>query len=150
MRVNVTSMFLTCKHALPQMVRQGRGAIVNIASLAAIRSYGAVAVAYAASKAAVIALTREIALQYAAQGIRANAILPGLMDTPMVTAQLMAAYGGEVEEMRKRRATLCPTGTQGDAWDTAHAAVFLASDEAMYITGTTLAIDGGLSGRAGG
>ncbi len=150
MRVNVKSMFLTCKHAVPQMVRQGRGAIVNIASLAAIRSYGATAVAEAASKAAVIALTRESALQYAGQGIRANAILPGLMDTPMVTAQLMAAYGGQVEEMRRRRAVLCPTGRQGDAWDTAHAAVFLASDEARYITGTTLAVDGGLSGRAGG
>jgi len=149
MRINVKSMFLTCKHVLPQMERQGQGAIVNIASINAIRSAPVIAVAYAASKAAVIAMTREIALQYAAKGIRANAILPGLMDTPMVTAQLTDAYGGEVEEMRARRARLCPTGKQGDAWDTAHAALFLASDEAKYITGTTLAVDGGLTGRIG-
>jgi NAD(P)-dependent dehydrogenase (short-subunit alcohol dehydrogenase family) len=140
-------MFLTCKHILPQMERQGRGAIVNIASHNAVRSLPVAAVAYAASKAAVIALTREVAMQYAAKGIRANAILPGLMDTPMVTAQLTGAYGGDAEEMRARRARLCPTGEQGDAWDTAHAALFLASDEAKYITGTTLMVDGGITSR---
>ena len=145
MRVNVKTMFLTCKYALPHMEREGRGAIVNIASLNAIRSLPAIAIAYAASKAAVIALTREIAIQYAPKGIRANAVLPGLMDTPMVKAQLTDAYGGEVEAMLARRAALCPTGKQGDAWDTAHAALFLASDEAKYITGTTLVVDGGLS-----
>jgi NAD(P)-dependent dehydrogenase (short-subunit alcohol dehydrogenase family) len=146
MRVNLKSMFLTCKYVLPHMERQGQGVIVNIASVNAIRSLPAIAIAYAASKAAVIALTREIALQYAAKGIRANAILPGLMDTPMVTAQLTDAYGGNVEGMRKRRAALCPMGKEGDAWDTAHAALFLASDEAKYITGTTLVVDGGITG----
>jgi NAD(P)-dependent dehydrogenase (short-subunit alcohol dehydrogenase family) len=145
MRVNVKSMFLTCKHVLPYMERQGRGAIVNIASANAIRSLPAIAVVYAASKAAVIALTREIAIQYAAKGVRANTILPGLMDTPMVKAQLTDAYGGDVEAMLARRARMCPTGKQGDAWDTAHAALFLASDEAKYITGTTLTVDGGLT-----
>jgi NAD(P)-dependent dehydrogenase (short-subunit alcohol dehydrogenase family) len=149
MRINAKSMFLTCKHALPHMERLGGGAIVNIASVNAIRSLPAIAIAYAASKAAVIALTREIAVQYAAKGIRANAILPGLMDTPMVKAQLTNAYGGDVDEMLRRRATLCPTGKQGDAWDTAHAALFLASDEAKYITGTTLVVDGGLSSAIG-
>ena len=145
MQVNVKSMFLTCKHVLPHMERQGSGAIVNISSCNAIRSLPAIALAYAASKAAVIALTREIAVQYAGAGIRANAVLPGLMDTPMVEAQLTAAYGGEVEEMGRRRARLCPTGRQGDAWDTAHAALFLASDEAKYVTGTTVTVDGGLT-----
>ena len=149
MWINVKSMFLTCKHALPHMERQGGGAIVNIASINAIRSLPAIAVAYAASKAAVIALTREVAVQYAAKGIRANAILPGLMDTPMVIAQLTSAYGGDVEEMLRRRAKLCPTGKQGDAWDTAHAALFLASDEAKYINGTTLVVDGGLTSTLG-
>jgi NAD(P)-dependent dehydrogenase (short-subunit alcohol dehydrogenase family) len=149
MRINVKSMFLTCKHALPHMERLGGGAIVNIASVNAIRSLPAIAIAYAASKAAVIALTREIAVQYAPKGIRANAILPGLMDTPMVKAQLTNAYGGDVDEMLKLRARLCPTGKQGDAWDTAHAALFLASDEAKYITGTTLVVDGGLSSAIG-
>ena len=92
-------------------------------------------------------MTREIAIQYAAKGVRANAILPGLMDTPMVEAQLTDAYGGDVEKMRKWRAGMCPTGKQGDGWDTAHAALFLASDEAKYITGTTLTVDGGLTVR---
>jgi NAD(P)-dependent dehydrogenase (short-subunit alcohol dehydrogenase family) len=145
MRINVKSMFLTCKHVLPHMERQGRGVIVNIASINAIRTAPVIAIAYAASKAAVIAMTREIAVQYAAKGVRANAILPGLMDTPMVTAQLTGAYGGDAEGMRSRRARMCPMGKQGDAWDTAHAALFLASDEAKYITGTTLRVDGGLS-----
>jgi len=149
MRINVKSMFLTCKHTLPHMERQGGGVIVNIASINAIRSLPAIAIAYAASKAAVIALTREIAVQYAAKGIRANAILPGLMDTPMVKAQLTDAYGGSVEGMLAQRARLCPTGKQGDAWDTAHAALFLASDEAKYITGTTLVVDGGLTSAIG-
>jgi NAD(P)-dependent dehydrogenase (short-subunit alcohol dehydrogenase family) len=147
MRINVKSIFLTCKHTLPQMEQQGGGAIVNIASVNAIRSLPVIAIAYAASKAAVIAMTREVAMQYAAKGIRANAILPGLMDTPMVAAQLAAAYGGDVEGMRIQRAELCPMGTQGDAWDTAHAALFLASDEAKYITGTTLVVDGGITCR---
>ncbi len=147
MLVNVKSMFLTCKHVLPVMVRQGGGVIVNIASHNAIRSLPAVATAYAASKAAVIALTREVAMEYAAKGIRANAILPGLMDTPLVQVQLAAAYGGDADEVRRRRDALCPTGKQGDAWDTAHAALFLASDEARYITGTTLLVDGGITAR---
>ena len=144
MRINVKSMFLTCKHALPHMERQGAGAIVNIASINAIRSLPVAAVAYAASKAAVIAMTREVAMQYAAKGIRANAILPGLMDTPMVKAQLADAYGGDVDEMLTRRARMCPTGRQGDAWDTAHAALFLASDEASYFTGELLHPSGGM------
>lgn len=149
MRTNAKSVFLTGKHVLPQMERLGKGAIVNIASINAIRSLPVFAIAYAASKAAVIAMTREIALQYAAKGIRANTILPGLMDTPMVAAQLTNAYGGDLEQMRARRARMCPTGQQGDAWDTAYAAVFLASDEAKYITGTTLTVDGGITGRLG-
>ncbi len=148
MTVNVKSMFLTMKFVLPHMLHQARGAIVNIASVNAIRSVpAAIAAAYAASKAAVIALTREVALQYAAKGIRANTVLPGLIDTPMVKAQLAQAYGGDISEMLRYRASLSPTGKQGDAWDTAHAAVFLASDDAKYITGTTLVVDGGLSGQ---
>jgi NAD(P)-dependent dehydrogenase (short-subunit alcohol dehydrogenase family) len=129
------------------MERQGGGVIVNIASVNAVRTLPAIAIAYAASKAGVIALTREIAVQYAGRGIRANAILPGLMDTPMVKAQLVDAYGGDVDGMLRKRAALCPSRKQGDAWDTAHAALFLASDEAAYITGTTLVVDGGLTAQ---
>jgi len=121
---------------------------VNISSHNAIRSLPVPAIGYAASKAAIIALTREVAMQNAGKGIRANAVLPGLMDTPMVCAQLTGAYGADPNEMRLTRAQLCPTGAQGDAWDTAHTALFLASDEAKYITGTTLLVDGGITARA--
>jgi NAD(P)-dependent dehydrogenase (short-subunit alcohol dehydrogenase family) len=145
MAVNARSIFLACKHVLPHMERQRRGAIVNIASINAVRSLPAVAMAYAASKGAVIAMTREIAIQYADRGIRANAVLPGLMDTPMVKGQLTAAYGGDVAAMLKRRAALVPMQRQGDAWDVAHAALYLASDEARYVTATTLTVDGGIT-----
>lgn len=144
MAVNVKSMFLMCKYAIPAMESGGGGAIVNIASIAAVRSLPAIATAYCASKAAVIAMTREIAYQYAARGIRANAVLPGLMETPMVTAQLVNAYGGAVEQMHQKRAAMAPMQKQGTGWDTAQACLYLVSDEAAYVTGTTVTVDGGL------
>lgn len=146
MNVNLKSMFLTCKYALPYMEKQGNGVIINIASIHAIRVPRS-SIAYAVSKAGVVALTREIAIQYAAKGIRANAILPGLMKTPIVESMAKLSYGGDIEELWKQRDARCPTGKQGDAWDTAYAALFLASDEAKYITGTTLIVDGGITQR---
>ena len=144
--VNLKSMFVTCRQVLPHMERQGRGAIVNIASVAGIRWLGVPYISYAATKAAVIQFTRVIALQYARSGIRANSILPGMMNTPMVHApKVIAAYGGSPEEMVRRRDRQCPMGRMGDAWDVAYAALFLASDEAKYITGTELVVDGGLT-----
>ena len=145
MNVNLKSMFLTCKYVLPYMGKQGSGSIINISSINAIRTLPYLSVAYCASKAGIIALTREIAIQYASKGIRANAILPGLMNTPMVVASLTDAYGGNVEEMTKIRDAMSPTGKQGDAWDTAYLALFLTSDEARYITGAALVVDGGLT-----
>jgi len=150
MTVNVKSMFLTCKYVIPTMEKQGGGAIINIASIAAIRNSLPVS-AYAASKGAVISLTRDVALEYAARGIRVNAILPGLMKTPMVEADNPKSFGdGDVELMWQRRDAMCPTGKQGEGWDIANAALFLASDEAKYITGTTLIVDGGLTGTMRG
>jgi NAD(P)-dependent dehydrogenase (short-subunit alcohol dehydrogenase family) len=144
--VNLKSMFLTCKHVLPHMEQQGKGAIINIASVSGIRWLGVPYISYAATKAAVIQFTRVIALQYARSGIRANSILPGMMNTPMVHAPgVIAAYGGSAEEMVRRRDEQCPMGRMGDAWDVAYAALFLASDEAKYITGTELVVDGGLT-----
>ena len=102
-------------------------------------------VAYSTSKAGVIAFTREVAMQYASKGIRANAILPGLMNTPLVIASLTNAFGGNVEEMMKTRDAMCPTGKQGEPWDVAYLALFLASDESKYITGAALVVDGGLT-----
>ena len=146
MAINLKSMFLTCKYALPYMEKQGSGVIINISSLSAIRCQPAPALAYSVSKAGVIALTREVAIQYADKGIRCNAILPGLMKTPMVEYYNPDAYGdGSVELMWQRRDAMSPTGKQGESWDVAYAALFLASDDSKYITGTTLLVDGGLA-----
>jgi NAD(P)-dependent dehydrogenase (short-subunit alcohol dehydrogenase family) len=95
----------------------------------------------------VVALTREIAIEYAAKGIRANAILPGLMRTPIVESMARQFHKGDLDELWRQRDAKCPTGKQGDAWDTAYAALFLASDEAKYITGTALVVDGGITQR---
>ena len=148
MDVNVKGMFLTCKCALPAMVEQGRGAIVNISSLAGIRWTGYNYSSYYASKAAVINFTRGVAIEYASRGIRANTILPGLMDTPHIYQQI-SGYYGSVEEMVAARHKISPTGRMGTAWDIANAAVFLASDDAAYINGVALPVDGGLHIKAG-
>lgn len=146
MNVNLKSMFLTCKYALPYFEKQQSGSIINISSIAAIRVGTYPLLAYAVSKAGVIALTREVALQYADRGIRANVILPGMMRTPRVAHYYKDASDLEVEEMWRRRDATSPTGKQGEPWDIAYAALFLASDEAKYINGTTLIVDGGLIG----
>ena len=141
--VNQTSLFLTCKYALPVMEAQKRGAIVNIASVAAHHWLGFPYVGYSATKAAMIAFTQNVAMQYAPLGIRANCVSPGFMNTPMVSASLAAAYGGDVQAMLDMRHAQCPMGFMGDAWDVANAALFLASDAAAMITGTALLVDGG-------
>ncbi len=145
--LNLKGVFLSCKYALPIMLAQGKGAIVNISSLAAIRWTGYPYAAYYAAKAGVNQLTVALALQYAARGIRANAVLPGLMDTPMIHQQISGQYENDAAMVAARDAA-CPMGRMGTAWDVARAAVFLASDDAAYITGVCLPVDGGLSCRA--
>ncbi len=145
--VNLRGAFLTCKHVLPVMLRQGKGAIVNISSVAAIRYTGYPYAAYYAAKAGVNQFTVGLALQYARQGIRANAIMPGLMNTPLIHQQISGQYADAADMVRARDAA-CPMGHMGTAWDIAAAAVFLASDEAQYITGVCLPVDGGLTCRA--
>jgi len=149
LNVNLKSMFLLCKYSIPHMVRQGGGSIINISSINAIRTLPTLSVPYGVSKAGVIALTREIAVQYAPSGIRVNAILPGLMNTPLVKMSLTDSYGGDVQDMIDKRDVMCPMKRQGDAWDTAYLALFLASDEASYITGALMVVDGGLTCKAG-
>lgn len=146
MDVNLKSIFLTCKHVLPVMLSQGKGAIVNISSLAAIRYVGYPYVSYYAAKAGVNQFTVGLALQYAAQGIRVNAIMPGLMNTPLIHQQISDQYSSP-EEMIKARDAACPMGRMGTGWDIANAALFLASDEAAYITGVCMPVDGGVSAR---
>jgi NAD(P)-dependent dehydrogenase (short-subunit alcohol dehydrogenase family) len=143
--VNVKSVFLTCKYVLPIMERQGGGSIVNISSIGAIRDIGVPYVAYAASKAAVLQVTQSIGVQYAAKGIRCNVILPGLIDTPHIRGPMQEAYGGDVDKMVAVRDAKSPTGKMGTAWDVAHAALFLASDEAAYVNAIQLVVDGGIT-----
>ena len=148
MAVNVKSVFLTCKHCLPIMEQKGSGAIVNISSIAALRFTGYPSCAYNASKGAVNQLTQNVAIQYAGKGIRANCILPGLMNTPMIQEPLKKTYAdGDIDKMIAIRDKQCPTGKMGNAWDIAHAALFLASDEAKYITGENLVVDGGITAK---
>src|SRR5690606_3975654 len=143
MNVNATGTFLTCKAVLPIMVQQGGGAIINISSIAAIRYTGYPYISYYASKAAVNHYTRALAIEFADRGIRANTIMPGVMDTPHIYQQI-SGYYGSVEEMKAKRDAIPPMKRQGDGWDIAWASVFLASDEARYITGIELPVDGGL------
>ncbi|MBL8587141.1 MAG: SDR family oxidoreductase [Methylobacteriaceae bacterium] len=146
--VNLKSCYLAMKHVIPAMVAQGGGAIVNISSVASIRYTGLPYSTYYATKAAMNHLTATTAVEYAAKKVRVNAILPGLMKTPMVekSSGIAKAYAaGDVEEMWKKRDAQCPMGHMGTAWDVAHAAVFLASDEAAYVTGVLLPVDGGLT-----
>ena len=145
--LNVTSCFITCKHVLPHMLALNSGAIVNVSSVAAIRYTGYPYAAYYAAKAAVNNFTMGLALQYARDGIRANAIMPGLMNTPLIHQQISGQYA-DAAAMVAARDAACPTGKMGTAWDVAHAALFLASDEAAYITGVSLPVDGGLTCRA--
>jgi NAD(P)-dependent dehydrogenase (short-subunit alcohol dehydrogenase family) len=145
---NLKSVFLTCKNVLPIMERQKAGAIVNIASTSGLRWTGAAQVAYAATKAGVIQLSKVLAVQYAARGIRVNSVVPGQLHTPMVETRLAGQRaGGDVEALLKQRVGRIPLGFMGDGRDTANAAVFLASDEARFITGTEIVVDGGMTAR---
>jgi NAD(P)-dependent dehydrogenase (short-subunit alcohol dehydrogenase family) len=141
--VNLTSAYLTCRHTLPHMLAAGRGVIVNVSSLAGIRDTGYVYPAYSAAKAGINQLTVSIALTYADRGIRANAVLPGLIDTPLVRAGIT----DDPAELAARHAR-SPTGRMGTPYDVANAAVFLASDRAAYINGVCLPVDGGLAARS--
>ncbi len=146
--VNLKAMWLTLKHALPAMRSQGGGSIVNISSLAAIAPAGIIA--YEVSKAGVNKLTTSVAALNARYGIRCNAIMPGLMDTPMAIENIARARGESVEAVRSSRDARVPLGAKmGTAWDVAYAALFLASDEAKFITGVVLPVDGGMSVRRG-
>lgn len=140
--INVLSVYRTTKAVLPHFLAQGAGAIVNISSIAAIRWVGYPYFAYYLTKAAVNQATVALALQYAGRGIRANCIMPGLIDTPLIYKQISSQYASP-EEMVAARSRAVPMGRMGTAWDVANAAVFLASDEAAFITGVCLPVDGG-------
>jgi NAD(P)-dependent dehydrogenase (short-subunit alcohol dehydrogenase family) len=145
---NLKSVFLACKHVLPAMERQGGGAIVNLASTSGLRWTGSPQVGYAAAKAGVIQLSRVVAVQYASKGIRVNTVVPGQLHTPMVEARLARQRtGGDVEALLASRVARIPQGFMGDGRDTANVALFLASDEARFVTGTEIVVDGGMVAR---
>ena len=144
--VNVKGMFLALKYVLPLMEAQGAGSIVNISSTAAKRWYGVSYIAYSASKAAIGGMMRTVAAEYADKGIRCNTVIAGLIDTPLIRASLAQAYaGGDIDEMIRIRDRQSPTGKMGTAWDVAYASLFLASDEASYVNGAELVVDGGFT-----
>ena len=146
--VNLKGMWMTCKHVLPVMRTQGSGSVVNISSAAAVCAVSLLA--YKTSKAGVNALTHATAMSSARHGVRVNAIMPGLMDTPMAIESIAAATGADPDELRRQRDALVPLrGGMGTAWDVANAVLFLASDEAAFITGVILPVDGGQQARIG-
>ena len=147
MAMNLKGMFMTCKHALPHMVRQKSGCIINVSSTASLALRPTLT--YKTSKAGVNAMTQHIAMENAVHGIRANVILPGLIDTPMAINRRAQERGVDPEVVRQERNALVPLRRMGSAWDVANAAVFLASDEAAYITGVLLPVDGGLLEKRG-
>ncbi|WP_250304714.1 SDR family oxidoreductase [Streptomyces sp. NBC_01267] len=131
--VNLTGMWLTCKHVLPHMRERGSGAVVNISSMAGLLA-GGDAIAYSTSKAAVHSMTRSLALEYAPHGVRVNAVAPGMMDTPMGVDAVARASGVDRADVAAGRAAMVPMGHQGTSEDVANAALFLASDESAFIT----------------
>ncbi len=146
--VNLRGMVYTCKHTIPVMRQQKSGAIINISSMASLEDYPWVS--YKTSKAAINAMTQQIAIQNAKFGIRCNAILPGLLDTPMAVDRRAEAWGRTRDEVVEERNAKVPLrGRMGTAWDVANAALFLASDEAQFITGVILPVDGGRGVKVG-
>ena len=148
MDVSLRAMWRTCRAAVPELRRNGDGAIVNISSLAAVASAGGLT-AYKLAKAGVNALTQNLAMTNAKYGVRANAIMPGFIDTPMAVDAVARLGDRDRAEVAAARDRAVPLGRQGTAWDVANAALFLASDEAAFITGVVLPVDGGQSARVG-
>jgi NAD(P)-dependent dehydrogenase (short-subunit alcohol dehydrogenase family) len=148
MRVNLKGCLLSCQAVLPAMIRQKSGSIVNISSAASV-SYAEPLTAYKLSKIAVNALGQQLALSQAKNGIRVNTIMPGMMDTPMAIEGLHRDRAVPRAELRAERNKWVPLGRMGSAWDVAYAATFLHSDEANFITGVALAVDGGMTARRG-
>lgn len=145
-RFNVDYVHQSTRILAPRMAKQGGGSIVNISSIAGVPHLGHDLAAYAASKAALQQYTKVASVRYAAQNVRMNTVIPGLMFTPLVTVRLAAQQAGDdAEALIAKRHSKPPMGRMGDAWDVAYAALYLASDEAKYVTGAEIMVDGGLS-----
>lgn len=146
--VNVRSLLLATQQVLPAMVDRGRGSIIAISSVAGIRYVGYPHLAYSVTKAAVAHFMRMLAQQYAGNGVRANTVVPGLIDTPRIGSTVAKMFSdASLADAKAARAKQVPMGRMGTAWEVAHACAFLASDAAAYVTGTELLVDGGITGK---
>jgi NAD(P)-dependent dehydrogenase (short-subunit alcohol dehydrogenase family) len=146
--LNLTSVYRTCHEVIPHMISQKAGSIVNIASTSGLRWTGSPQVAYASTKAGVISFSRVTAVQYAKHRIRVNTVVPGQLHTPMVENRLAGQRtAGDVGKLLEERQARIPLGYMGDGRDTGYAALFLASEEARFITGTEILVDGGMTAR---
>jgi NAD(P)-dependent dehydrogenase (short-subunit alcohol dehydrogenase family) len=149
MDLNLRTVYLACHHVLPVMEKQdGGGAIVCISSIAGMRYIGKPQIAYNTTKAAILQFVKATAVMYVDKHVRLNAVVPGLMDTPY-TKSMAARFGNDYEQLKKTRDEQVPMCKMGDAWDVAHAALFLVSDEASYITGQKIVVDGGITSSTG-
>lgn len=147
--LNLTSAFITCKVVLPSMAQQKGGSIVNVGSIGGLRHLGHDHVGYSASKAGLVEFTRQLAVRYGPEGIRCNTVIPGMIDTPLLEHRVAKQKGrADLETLRTQAKARVPLGRRGDAWDVAHAALYLASDDARYVTGTEILVDGGLMARS--
>jgi NAD(P)-dependent dehydrogenase (short-subunit alcohol dehydrogenase family) len=148
-KVNVESILIAAKLVAPIMIQQGAGSIIGVASVAGMRYLGYPHLAYSVTKAAVIHFIKMLAQQYASQGIRANTIVPGLIDTPRIQKNVAKVFdaNADMEKTRRARDQQVPMGRMGSPWEVAAVATFLASDDASYITGTEIVVDGGLTGK---
>ena len=148
--VNMKAVFLPTKHILPHFVQRKHGVVINMSSIAGFRYLGAPTIAYSTTKGAIVSYTRNLAIEHGRDGVRANAILPGLIDTPMARISMSERLKRPLEEIdwadvEQRRSAMVPLGRVGTPWDVANVALFLASDESSYITGSEIVVDGGLS-----
>jgi NAD(P)-dependent dehydrogenase (short-subunit alcohol dehydrogenase family) len=143
--VSAKGAFIGCKAVIPQMRKQGGGSIVHISSIAAVGWTGHAMISYHASKAALNQFTRMVAVQHAAENIRCNCIMPGLIDSPRIYSSVLPVFGGDVEKMRASRSAAVPMKRMGEVWDIANAAIFFASGESKYVTGAVIAVDGGIT-----